>query len=778
MDYCPKCGTARTAKVCAHCGHAFVDAGTYQPQQTYGGAAPAGYPTQQYQPAPYQSQQPPYPPSQPQEPAYQPYQAPPAYQYPQPPSPGQYPPPPGQGYPPMPLPSPKTGSGKTILVVLVVVIVVIAAIAAAIMFMAVVGPFASAKEIHDGESITGTIAGSGSDDLYKIKLQPGDVISAKLSGDGGTDFDLYAYENVLFWDEYIITGSANETSSEALNVVAWKSDFYILDVFSYVGGGDYTLKVDIVDSVSLDDGDNSMSEATTIDSGNHVTGGLNEYYDTDDYYEIYVSSGQILHAHLEVPVQVNTDFDLYIYDSSGKQVGVSDAAYGNEELSIYASSSGQYFVNACAYDGIGSYTLSVDMQTGTDADSNNDLSTAQGIVDGGEISSAINEYNDVDDYYVIYVAAGQQITATMTGSANADFDLYLYDDSGDIVASSKEYTSSETIVYTAPTSGDYYVNPSAYDGFGTYALIVSLGAGGSSLNANAGYDRTVGVGQAVTFDGGGSTGSISDYSWDFDDGSIGTGSSVTHSYNSTGTYTVTLTVTGGSGTDADTVSITVRDAGSMPNKYAVVVGISDYQSDGNDLQFCDEDAESWASYLESQGYTVHILIDSQASRDDILDEISWLEGQEETGDYVAFVYSGHGSTSDRTRSSYICPWNDEEQGFMISDAELGAAFENFDSQHIFVFFDSCFSGGMDSVAGAGRYISQTAGADEVGLDASKFEHGMWTYWFLEYSVKESGYADLTQAYDVAAPRAVAEAAEGGTSMHPEEEWEGSGAFYL
>src|SRR5207244_4933715 len=51
------------------------------------------------------------------------------------------------------------------------------------------------------------------------------------------------------------------------------------------------------------------------------------------------------------------------------------------------------------------------------------------------------------------------------------------------------------------------------------------------------------VGEIVSFNGSASGGvSPYSYSWSFDDGTTGTGSSVTHAYASTGSFTVVLTV--------------------------------------------------------------------------------------------------------------------------------------------------------------------------------------------------------------------------------------------
>ncbi|MDD4308087.1 MAG: PKD domain-containing protein [Thermoplasmata archaeon] len=670
---------------------------------------------------------------------------------------------------------PKSRSGKVLAVILVVAILIIAAIAASIMFTAGDSSFDSAIEISAGDTVDGTLSEAGVDIFYKVLLEPGDVLEATLEGPSDTDFDLFAYENVRFLDRYIITGSANETSDESLRFVAWEEDYYIIDVFSYEGKGDYSMTVEVVDTVSLDDGDNSIIDATVVTAGDVLTGELNSYYDADDYYRILMSSGQILNVFLEVPVQVNTDFDLYIMDSTGEWLDWSESAYGNEQASAYSMYSGYLFINVWAYDGIGEYQLTVEVQEAAGADSNNDIYSAVAALDGQSITGSLNQYDDPDDFFSIYLAAGQTMTAELTGPAESDFDLYLYDGDGYMADSSESPTSYEIIYFTPFFGGTYYINPYAYSGYGSYTLDIDAG-GTSSLFADAGNDRTVGTGWTVDFDGSDSSGAITSYSWDFGDGTYGSGSAAAHTYNLVGNYTVTLTVSDGTNNDSDEAVITVVDSATMPEKFALVIGISDYQDEG-DLQFCDEDAESWTSYLESQGYTVHTLIDSQASSAEIMSEITWLEEQEEAGDYVAFAFSGHGYYSDRTRSSYICAWNIEEAEGFISDAQLGEAFAGFESQHMFFFFDSCHSGGMDSVAGEGRYVSQTSGQLEYGLDDYKHEHGMWVYWFLEYTVKARGYTDMVDAYPAAYPLAVAGAAELGNEMHPEEEYSGT-SFYL
>ncbi|WP_163337104.1 PKD domain-containing protein [Desulfopila sp. IMCC35008] len=70
----------------------------------------------------------------------------------------------------------------------------------------------------------------------------------------------------------------------------------------------------------------------------------------------------------------------------------------------------------------------------------------------------------------------------------------------------------------------------------------------------------------LTFDGTGSTGDISTYTWDFGDGDTASGTTTSHVYAYPGSYTTTLTVADAGGlTHQDSAVITVTEASSTPS---------------------------------------------------------------------------------------------------------------------------------------------------------------------------------------------------------------------
>jgi parallel beta-helix repeat protein len=123
--------------------------------------------------------------------------------------------------------------------------------------------------------------------------------------------------------------------------------------------------------------------------------------------------------------------------------------------------------------------------------------------------------------------------------------------------------------YTFNTPGVYTMTLNVTDAAGNWATdtVVITVLDITKPVANAGSDKTINVGTAVTFDAGGSTDNVGivSYEWNFGDGTTGTGIKATHTYASQGTYTATLTVKDSAGNTAtDSITITVHAAEGIP----------------------------------------------------------------------------------------------------------------------------------------------------------------------------------------------------------------------
>jgi PKD repeat protein len=120
------------------------------------------------------------------------------------------------------------------------------------------------------------------------------------------------------------------------------------------------------------------------------------------------------------------------------------------------------------------------------------------------------------------------------------------------------------------------------------------------------------------FDGSGSSGVISSYSWNFGDGATGVGVMPTHAYGAAGTYTVTLTVIGTGGQQAtDTAQVTISqpsaggwttptgDSGNDwdSRKKARDGSTSTYASNG---RYDENDIGAWTPYLTATHDPIYV----------------------------------------------------------------------------------------------------------------------------------------------------------------------------
>jgi hypothetical protein len=181
-------------------------------------------------------------------------------------------------------------------------------------------------------------------------------------------------------------------------------------------------------------------------------------------------------------------------------------------------------------------------------------------------------------------------------------------------------------------------------------------------------------------------------------------------------------------------------------KIAVVIGISDYASDANDLEYCDDDANDWKAFLVSQGYTVNLLLDRSATADNILAALQNLANSEDGDDMIAFVYSGHGYYYKSIRQSTIVSTDE----YLISENTIEAITDTFESQHVFMFLDCCNAGTFSNIVNTGWVAGIGSTKTSYTYDGTaEMKNGIYTYYAMEAVANGYVYAEDICAYAAA-----------------------------
>lgn len=211
-------------------------------------------------------------------------------------------------------------------------------------------------------------------------------------------------------------------------------------------------------------------------------------------------------------------------------------------------------------------------------------------------------------------------------------------------------------------------------------------------------------------------------------------------------------VTDGSITDYGFTVDQVQTGAAVPvtpsNKVAVIVGINNYQNI-NGLRYCINDANDWRSYLVGQGYTISsFLTDSQATEANIRSAITTAAAQAGSNGTLVLIFSGHGTAASPGDAHAFCAYNAGGSGTgYITGAELQSDLSTYNGK-LFVFFDSCHSGGMDVglINSTKRYMTTTSTGAGYGYDESSYSNGAWTYWFLERGLVGQSFTTAEGAF--------------------------------
>jgi hypothetical protein len=130
---------------------------------------------------------------------------------------------------------------------------------------------------------------------------------------------------------------------------------------------------------------------------------------------------------------------------------------------------------------------------------------------------------------------------------------------------------------------------------------------------------------------------------------------------------------------------------------ALCVGINSYPT--SPLGGCVRDAQAWAAALRSLGFDTTLLLDREATRQQVLDALGELIDSARAGDSLVFQYAGHGTQAEDLNGDESDRYDealvpiDYTSGALLLDDDLAEVYRRVpDGVVLTLFMDCCHSG--------------------------------------------------------------------------------------
>jgi len=275
-------------------------------------------------------------------------------------------------------------------------------------------------------------------------------------------------------------------------------------------------------------------------------------------------------------------------------------------------------------------------------------------------------------------------------------------------------------------------------------------------------------------------GTIVSWEWDFGDGHTSREREAIHRYETSGNRQVRLVVRDSEGLHDELLQTIVVQLNPelvpIQQVWALLIGISDY-AEVKDLSYARRDAEGIATWLLDTGVpTDHIrlltdevsvlrvgnevVLDARlATLVNVREGLGWLRQMAERDDLVLIHFSGHGyqgaddNLDERDGVDEFFILQDTrvaaKDDTALRDDEFGRFLDRIKSDHVLVFFDSCYSGGLSRslTPGSratgdtadvfsdfrleGRLILSASDESQDAFESPQLGHGVLTHFLLE-----------------------------------------------
>ena len=188
----------------------------------------------------------------------------------------------------------------------------------------------------------------------------------------------------------------------------------------------------MMDGYEAIDAADGADDGSTLALPGHVAfvDSLSGTGDSDTWnFDVVSTSFPISVTLIMLDFSSSVDFDLYLYDPSGTQVGKSEGTTRQELVTFTPTSTGTYQVKGSSYKGSGSYTIDVSAGINGVSPDNPPSVSITSPVDGDTVSSTVRilvDANDDNTVSLVELAIGGgtwfDITANVDANGNYYFD--------------------------------------------------------------------------------------------------------------------------------------------------------------------------------------------------------------------------------------------------------------------------------------------------------------------------------------------------------------------
>lgn len=147
----------------------------------------------------------------------------------------------------------------------------------------------------------------------------------------------------------------------------------------------------------------------------------------------------------------------------------------------------------------------------------------------------------------------------------------------------------------------------------------------------------------------------------------------------------------------------------LPTLYLLAVGVSKYKDKSYSLSYPAKDAKDFAEAMKVQkgklykDVVMKVHTDESATRDNIMDDLEWIQRQATQQDMVIVFFAGHGINDTITGNYYFLPQDANMEAVkrtMIPGSEIHSTLARLTGTRL-LFLDTCHAGNITGTASRG-----------------------------------------------------------------------------